>query len=198
MPFPIITLYLTVALAVAVLVILLPVRVSLHYRYSEGDGNLHIEYSVLRGLLVRRINPPQGREADDRLTDVLKAVKEFGAGFTGKGTLNNMIDKKDAQKSRFTYLLDKAEVEKIEWHTDIGMEDAAETGLLAGLIWMLKGVIVSHLRNKDGHIRANKVAVVPHYDCARLTTDVNCIFTLRFGHIMLAGLKKHTGPEGSE
>ncbi|HZK18417.1 MAG TPA: DUF2953 domain-containing protein, partial [Clostridia bacterium] len=93
---------------------------------------------------------------------------------------------------------DKAEVERIEWRTDIGMEDAAETGLLAGLLWMLKGVVVSHLRNRSGDIRTNSVVVVPHYDCAQFATDVNCIFTLRFGHIMLAGLKKHTGPEGSE
>ena len=180
------------AVAIAALVFL-PVKVHLYYKHDGAEDNLHVEYRVFKGFLVRQINTSPAKMKGDKKSPSLALVGKLGSLFTKKEVSSKAIDEKNSDEAWFIFLFKKVKVEEIEWRTDIGMGDAAETGVLTGLLWAVKGSIVSYYKNKVGGLKKKHIVVVPHYERMLFATNVNCIFTMRLGHIMLAGLKKATG-----
>lgn len=93
---------------------------------------------------------------------------------------------------------------KLQWETRIGGQDAFETALMVGGLWAAKGYILARVfRFLDYRGIRPKVSVTPWYQGKRLDMTVDCIVTLRPGHIIVAGLW-HAGilpvmlPKGGE
>ncbi|MGE5528915.1 MAG: DUF2953 domain-containing protein [Patescibacteria group bacterium] len=86
------------------------------------------------------------------------------------------------RKGRFTFL---------DWRTTLGLGEAALTAWSAGLLWAVKSAIVSALGRRYGMPRKRLgVSVIPSFaDGRRLVTDLDCIFTLRMGHIIAASVR---------
>lgn len=78
-------------------------------------------------------------------------------------------------------------VKRLYLHTEIGLEDAAETALAAGLIWGCKGIVYSRLAALFNTKEAeNSLAVVPNYmQPGYVRLDYSCIFEFRLGHIII-------------
>lgn len=76
----------------------------------------------------------------------------------------------------------------LHWHTQIGAGDAMETATLTGLAWTLKGSLIGYLSN---HIKLKtqpRLYILPMYNQTKWRTELNCIFKLRTGYAMIAGL----------
>jgi hypothetical protein len=85
--------------------------------------------------------------------------------------------------------LSRLECTRFVWHTRVGIGDAPETAVAAGLVW---GVKTSLLRFVSGRICLKTkpdVQVSPQYNLQMFTTELTCKLQIRLGHVLLAGLR---------
>ncbi len=103
--------------------------------------------------------------------------------------------------ARFFRLLDKGFAVKrwfyrgircrhLRWIMEVGCKDAADTGLAVGGLWSAMGYYVGKLQqNITFQVAKPQVAVYPSFDRPQWRVDFDCIFSVRFGHIIIAGFK---------
>ncbi|MGB9804524.1 DUF2953 domain-containing protein, partial [Desulfofundulus sp.] len=88
------------------------------------------------------------------------------------------------------FLLKHAELRRLEWRTIIGLFDAACTGIAAGGLWSIKGMVLTALyRLVNRKSALPEVAVVPYFTGSSFGLLIHCIFTIRLGHIMVTAMK---------
>ncbi|MDT3700421.1 MAG: DUF2953 domain-containing protein [Thermincola sp.] len=79
---------------------------------------------------------------------------------------------------------------RLTWTTMIGLGDPAYTGMVSGTVWTLKGYVYRAFRNNIGDmLKQPEFSVIPCFNDTCLKLDFNCIFDMRIGHIILAGLQ---------
>ncbi|HWJ04137.1 MAG TPA: DUF2953 domain-containing protein [Verrucomicrobiae bacterium] len=78
----------------------------------------------------------------------------------------------------------------LRWVFEVGLKDAAETGIAVGAIWSVIGYYLGKLNTNITFEVANpQVAVYPSFRQPIFKADIDCIFKLRIGHIIIAGFK---------
>ncbi len=88
------------------------------------------------------------------------------------------------------YLLHRVHLHRFRWRTEIGTGDPAHTGFLTGAAWGVKGFLLNNacrLLSPDG--ARPLVAVSPNFERVGFSTALDCIFEVRFGYIILTGLR---------
>ncbi|MBO8170424.1 MAG: DUF2953 domain-containing protein [Bacillaceae bacterium] len=83
----------------------------------------------------------------------------------------------------------KIKVDELKWHTSIGTGDAAETGLLSGIIWSVKGALVGVVSQYFSLRTVPRLHVSPSYQSPSLSVQFSCIVRFRVGHAMVAGIR---------
>lgn len=87
------------------------------------------------------------------------------------------------------FILAHVEVRSLAWQTTLGVGDAAATALLCGSLWGTKGVVLSYIQSRTHVTDKNVViAVFPSFRESRFQTFLQCIFSLRVVHIIVAQL----------
>lgn len=77
----------------------------------------------------------------------------------------------------------------LDWRVIIGCEDAAYTALAAGSIWSMLGYSLAKLyRQVTVDVDQPHLAVIPNFKQPGFSCECRCVFKLRIGHIMIAGL----------
>lgn len=84
----------------------------------------------------------------------------------------------------------KGRFKQFDWQTHFGMNDAAQTAIGLGTVWGVVGQIMGFLQNRYRFICRPKLAVIPEFGRSVLDTRLVCIFELRMGHIIRAGLRE--------
>ena len=107
--------------------------------------------------------------------------------------VNRFINKLKRLKKTFEpmidFILDHVEVRSLAWQTTLGVGDAAATALLCGGLWGTKGVVLSYIQSRTHVTDKNVViAVFPSFRENRFQTFLQCIFSLRVVHIIVAQL----------
>ncbi len=90
-----------------------------------------------------------------------------------------------AYRPALRYLLRHVHMQALTWETRVGLEDAAQSGLLVGAIWALKGVLLTaaqELMQIDE--RRASITVSPYFNHAYFSTYFHCIFTIRLAHVI--------------
>ncbi len=73
---------------------------------------------------------------------------------------------------------------------EVGLEDAAHTGLLVGGLWSMLGYYLGKLNNNiTFQVPKPQVAVYPSFCKPQFKVDIDCTFNVRIGHIIIAGFK---------
>jgi hypothetical protein len=75
-------------------------------------------------------------------------------------------------------------VDKLEWKSLTGREDAMMTALSTGFLWMLKGSIMGPLSSKC-RLKTVHIKVVPDYSKSVFFTTFTCILKIRIVHIII-------------
>jgi hypothetical protein len=76
------------------------------------------------------------------------------------------------------------------WKTELGFGDAAATGIGSGILWSLKGVLFSLLRNIINSPDCDTdIDIIPVFDQETIRTELDCIFKLRTGYIIIACIR---------
>ncbi|MDD4169545.1 MAG: DUF2953 domain-containing protein [Desulfotomaculaceae bacterium] len=141
----------------------------------EKKSWLHVN---IRARLKGRAGRVQDKEREE--APLSKALKNA----------SRMIRIWHVYKKAFSYLLDKVELRRFIWRTELGVGDPAQTGLLTGFAWGLKGFIVTlvyRLLTPAG-IRP-EVEISPSYNKVCFKTVLDCVIEVRLSYLALTGLR---------
>lgn len=79
---------------------------------------------------------------------------------------------------------------KLSWHTRIGWEDAALTGISVGSLWAVKGLAYGTMAGRvQNHTRGPDFSVKPEFQRPIFHTEAVCICSVKVGDIIIAGMK---------
>jgi hypothetical protein len=158
------------------------------------------------GLIKYKLNVPLIKIDDDSPSLVVKSHSHMGdtPPDDPKPTVSQ-IDNKDIvtkfQNSKeilhkvvnlhiiVRKFLRRISIKKFEWHSLMGVGDAAHTGMLTGALWAVKGGIIGILSHYLRMKVMPNLSVTPHFQAAVIQSRLSCIFQFRIGHAILAGLK---------
>jgi hypothetical protein len=87
------------------------------------------------------------------------------------------------------YVTAQTRIKKLEWVSEFWLANASSTGLLTGLAWSVKGIVLSAVSAYSRLETTPCISVRPNFQKPLFHTLVDCIFSIRIGHIMLGGLK---------
>ncbi|MDQ0231047.1 DUF2953 domain-containing protein [Metabacillus malikii] len=85
--------------------------------------------------------------------------------------------------------LKKVKVKKLEWHSQIGIGDAAHTGVLTGAVWSIKGGVIALIRQYMKVTITPVVSITPEFNQICSRTKLECMIQFRIGQAMLAGIQ---------
>jgi len=184
-----------------VLFLLLPVPIRFRYHHRQGAGDLAIEADLLfglitlawagarRGLQLTLFHPcltipipfpgsfksPAGKEGGqgerpkyEQLVSLLRDGRRF---------LPQVLS-----YSRRLLRMSRLEIESLEM--ELGTGDAAETGILTGLLWSSLGLLRHLFPAGEGNYK-----IIPHFNRAVLKIRVSGILQVRPGHIITVMLQ---------
>jgi len=78
----------------------------------------------------------------------------------------------------------------INWRVEIGHKDACQTAIAAGSFWTMLGFALSYLHKQvTMEVQSPALVVAPQFKKEGFFCDIQCIFHLRIGHIILVGLR---------
>ncbi|KFZ41796.1 DUF2953 domain-containing protein [Anoxybacillus flavithermus] len=85
--------------------------------------------------------------------------------------------------------LQNVSILQFEWHTQIGVGDAAKTAMLVGFGWSMKYYILAVVSKYMNVCITPSISIVPFFQGAVSRTSFTCMIRFRIGYAILAGLK---------
>ncbi len=194
---------------VIVLIVLIlymtPVRISVFYgRIGEND-HLIIEVSAWFRLIrwkyelpvmklgTSRIGPEveakvekqtKPTKVDERIHDITgKQVKKW------KNNYEELLERVTDLEPILRHLMKQIRCTRVEWHTSLGLGEAAATGTLTGIVYGVKSVIIGMFSHFLSLRSMPRISVQPVWNGEQLRTQLRCILHFRLGHAMVAGVR---------
>ena len=78
----------------------------------------------------------------------------------------------------------KLRIEKLEWKTVIGLENAMDTAICTGGLWAIKGSFIGFISARS-RLEEIKIEVQPDFSEIKLASHLDCIVKMRTVHIMI-------------
>lgn len=85
--------------------------------------------------------------------------------------------------------LKKIKVTEFEWHSQIGIGDAAHTGMITGVAWSIKGGVVGLISSYMKLQTAPVMTISPAFNVFCSRTKLKCMIQFRFGQAIFAGIQ---------
>jgi len=156
------------------------VRVQVSYARRGKDDQFTVGFSTWRGLVHYSFELPRIKVKKEKAISPPKWL----------GTASRFFKPLRINSAIIFYLLEKVRLRRLTWRTEIGTGDPAQTGLLAGVIWGLKGLILAACSRLLAPGGAGPVVEIrPSFDRACFNMAFNCVLDVRLGHIFITGLK---------
>lgn len=76
--------------------------------------------------------------------------------------------------------------ERIQWNTLYGSEDAEQTGIVTGMLWTVKGLLITRLKKRVIVTNAPIINVNFLFGHNSFKVDFDCIFSIRLGNVINA------------
>ncbi|AOY77097.1 DUF2953 domain-containing protein [Clostridium formicaceticum] len=187
------------------LLLFLNLRIEIHFIREGENDEINITVSTLKNLLKYRTTIPfvdflnNGRnilttnvykKAEVSNTEALEDEKQ-------EKELNYNEIKIIVKRGHYyykkywqvlQYIKKRIIIHKVLWKTQVGLEDAADTAIISGLLWGVKANLMTLLKSKV-RPQAIHIDVAPYYVCKRFGMIFDCIVTLKIGYIIIAGIK---------
>lgn len=195
--------FLTGLIFIAVLLFLMPVVLSIDIKRVKENENITIGVYGLYGLLKFKTEIPflkivfeNGKPALRYKVEVAnKKRSKLFARFTklfsveeGEGFYEIYKDNKNKIIPALKYITGKTEIKNFNLRFTLGTGDAAETGVLYGIAWIVIGNIMTLTRSYLNIIKP-RIVVVPIFNQVQLSVDFSCIISMRLGHIINTGIR---------
>ncbi len=196
-----------------ILVLLIPVKIILHYRKDHKDDILTIkieikpffqkEIKIPKILFKVKKNQPaleiemeefnestsgQNKEMTHEDVDdfsLFEAISHF------KDVLHRIRDFYHTYDHPVHYVMKKTTCQWFEWNTEVGNHNPAVTGIGTGLLWNIKSQIVGFLSHSIQFTKEHppRIFVAPNFEKPQFYVQLDCIFTIKLGHIIKAGIE---------
>lgn len=199
-------LYIAIFLISAVLFILLfivKINASVEYIRNAKEEWIKIAFYTEKNLLRYEYEVPLLKKEGNKIK--FKLVKGQGREMREGTSENSRLTPDDIIKKFFNvrvYFKDHADIIKDirrylikrNIHVSLNIElrhgtgDAAQTGLLCGLLWSAAGIVAAWL-SRHVKISENDIKIIPCFDKKIFEVRASCIFNVRLVHIIVV-LKK--------
>ena len=194
-----------IILLLLLIITITKLKVTIDLKHAQDNDQFKIKFKAWFGLIRYTIDVPLvevDKESPGIVVEQEKVVgsetnkaKEKTKKYSPKEILNGIKDTKELIEhvvglhKIVRKFLSRVSITKFEWHTNLGMGDAAYTGLLVGLGWSLKGctigVISNYMRMKIHPV----MSITPFFQQSTSQTQLVCMIQFRIGYAMLAGLR---------
>lgn len=180
------------------------IRVEMLYKREKEDDRGEVKIFALGGLLRFRMELPNfdwkgldeglelesEAEGDTAVSPDLGKDKKYAINRRTmkkmKEMYDELVDHIDFFHCTVRWFLSKVTCEKLVWVTKIGTGDAAEAGVLTGIVWGIKTTLVSVLGSYTRWEEPPQMDVAPDFQQAILETHFHSIIRFRVGHAILA------------
>ncbi|MGG0382847.1 DUF2953 domain-containing protein [Priestia filamentosa] len=195
---------LLVLIAFFILVWFTNITIEVHLRHQHKDDFYQIKCKALFGLIRYTYEIPEATLNEDDGETKLKIKQTESINNNKKGVKQESISVENVTDAfhrvqeiiqdivsfheivrRF---LRKVHVRNLEWETEIGVRDAAITGVLSGACWGIKGSIVGLLVEYMNVYPEPKLAVTPIFNKPASYTSFQCMVSVQNGHAILTGI----------
>lgn len=196
---------LLILLILILAIILTRLSVILDYYHGQDNDDLSITFKAWYGLIKYKIAVPLIKMDKNspsivykekvRTGEKEKTKKEDDKKFSADDLVRDLHNTKELINHVFSLhtivrkFLRKVSVQKIEWHTNVGIGDAAYTGMLIGALWTVKGGIIGIISNFMKLKKMPIISITPNFQRAISQTHITCMIQFRIGNAMLAGIK---------
>lgn len=186
-------------------IFLTKLKVSIHYFHFKDDDSLKIEFKAWLGLIKYKLNIPLIKVDDNSPSIVIKDEVQSGTTeetnkkntmqFSAEDLLDSVRDIKALLKHVVSFhrilrhFLKKIDVTEVEWHSIMGVGDAASTGMLTGALWTIKGSIIGIISHYFRLLDNPNMSIQPQFQMAISQTSFKCMLQFRIGHAIVAGIK---------
>ncbi|QFT90188.1 hypothetical protein FIU87_16110 [Bacillus sp. THAF10] len=187
-------------------VILTRITVHFYFHHAEDNDQLTIKLRAWYGLLRYTIDVPLISIDKDTASIHVEEKTKVGTGDPAKGKQKekDFSPKEILQSFQDTYelirhvvgmheivrrFLSRLEVKEVEWHTNIGVGDAAHTGMVTGAGWAIKGGIIGIISHYTNFQAQPIISITPYFQHKVSQTLFTCMIRFRIGHAMLAGIR---------
>jgi hypothetical protein len=189
-----------------ILIIFTKLTIQIDYFHHNDNDDLKLEFRIWFGLIKYKKHIPlikidenspsivvktNSSKQQPKETSPAKNVKQIKPSDivtnikNVREILTHVINLKVVVKK----FLKKVSVKKVEWHTIVGVGDAAITGIVSGGLWAIKGSLIGFLSHSLKLREMPHLTVTPHFQQAIIQTRITCIFQFRIGNAILAGMK---------
>lgn len=194
-----------VLLVLLFLVLFTNLKIIIDYYHGNDNDQLNVKFKALFGIIQYKLNVPVIKVNKESPAVVMETKTETGTGEkdtnkdTKKYTPEELMDSIKDIKILIEHIsgfykvvrtfLRKVSVEKLQWHTTVGVGDAAYTGMVAGALWTAKGGLIGLIGSLMRLKEMPEITVVPSFQMAITQTSLKCMLTFRIGNAILAGIK---------
>lgn len=167
---------------VAFLLLYIKVSINVEFFTSPGNTMLTIKVSSIFNQLQRRYPLRDFNTIYTYITEAWKKRKEKKEDppkNESKGKLSSRT-----YYSLVTFAMKRMVVERLDWKSYIGLDDAMFTALSSGGLWAVKGIITGVLSSKT-RLQDINLQVEPDFNSDKLVSHLYCILKMRIVHIIL-------------
>jgi uncharacterized protein YjhX (UPF0386 family) len=198
-------LYLAVFFILILYILLFVVRIkaAIDYIRNKQDEWIKISFYTRKGFIRYEYEVPLVKKKGDKVS--FKLVKGQGREMRGGSEKNDKLMPYDIVKKYISvrqYLKDHGSlfedirkyINRHDIHVELdiklkqGTGDAAQTGLICGLLWSAAGIFTSYISRYLKTV-SKRINIVPCFNKKIFEVDASCIFHVRLVHIIVV-LKK--------
>lgn len=110
----------------------------------------------------------------DELNNITQLRKRIRTFFNSFGDVKNMAKT----------ILHDISVHQINWHTHLGVKDADVTGVVTGMVWIAKGIMIACI-DRVSHLQCTPdISIVPYFQQTVIESEVKCMISIKVGNAM--------------
>ncbi len=147
--------------------------------YDYTDPKLSLIESLIISTLENRING-QNSLLNDYHEETLQTITSL--------IVKDIFRLSTVNYDMFKIVLGHITVNKLEWKTTVGFQDAFHTAISTGVFWAIKGTFISMLSSKC-HLNNLVVDVRPNFTNPIFLSSFICIFKIRTVHIIIMSMR---------
>lgn len=174
------------------------VTIILDYSHQQDDDHFKIKLQAWK-IIRYTIEVPLVKIDKDEPNLIYKTKNKDGENETNQITPHEISDRLSDYKELLQHVFGlnmvlrkffkTIKVKQLEWHSVIGVKDAALTGILTGAAWAFKGGIVGLLSKYMKLLVYPEISIHPSFQIPLSQTKIKCMFKIRIGNAILAGIK---------
>ncbi|WP_096156867.1 MULTISPECIES: DUF2953 domain-containing protein [Bacillus] len=191
-------------LLIFIIILLTKITVQINFHHEQDNDQLTVQLRAWFGLIRYTIDVPLVKVNKNTGSVVVKEKTKMSGSSNNKEKDKDYSPKDIFYSIRDTYelvrhvvgmheiarrFLSRVEIKQFEWHSNLGVGDAAYTGVLTGFAWSVKGGIIGFMSQYTRLQAQPFISVTPYFQQKASQTLFKCMIRFQIGNAMLAGIR---------